>query len=88
MLEDNGLDVLDVQDVTSSYVITVAHWIDNVRKNRAKIDAIAPGFARLLQAYMTVGRLSFARRTALEYLILAGKGRARVAEVAGAPVMR
>lgn len=88
MIEDAGLDVLDVQDLTSSYVITVAHWIDNVRKNRAKIDAIAPGFARLLQAYMTVGRLSFARRTALEYLILAGKGRARVAEVSGAPQMR
>lgn len=88
MIEDSGLDVLDVQDLTSSYVITVAHWIDNVRKNRARIDAIAPGFSRLLQAYMTVGRLSFARRTALEYLILAAKGRPRVAEVSGAPTMR
>jgi len=74
LMEGAGLDVRNVEDLTSSYVITVAHWIDNVRKNRAKIDALAPGFARVLQAYLTVGRLSFARRTALEYLILASKG--------------
>jgi cyclopropane-fatty-acyl-phospholipid synthase len=74
LMEGAGLDVRSVEDLTSSYVITVARWIDNVRKNRAKIDALAPGFARVLQAYMTVGRLSFARRTALEYLILATKG--------------
>ncbi len=74
LMEGAGLDVRSVEDLTSSYAQTLARWIDNVRENRAKIDALAPGFARVLQAYMTVARLSFARRTALEYLILASKG--------------
>lgn len=73
-----GLDVLHVEDLTSHYALTLGHWIDNVRKNRARIDAIAPGFSRVLQSYMTVARLSFARRTALEYMILATKGRPTV----------
>lgn len=69
-----GLDIRLVEDMTSSYVRTVAAWIDNIRRNRARIEELAPGFARLLQCYMTVGRTSFARRTALEYMILAAKG--------------
>ncbi|WP_437744950.1 class I SAM-dependent methyltransferase [Sorangium sp. So ce302] len=77
MIEQAGLDVRRVEDLTSSYVHTVARWIDNVRTNRARIDARAPGFSRLLQTYMTVGRLSFARRTALEYMIVATKGGGR-----------
>jgi cyclopropane-fatty-acyl-phospholipid synthase len=85
LMEDAGLDVLHTQDLTSSYAITLAHWIDNVRKNRDAIEARAPGFARILQAYMTVARLSFAKRTALEYMVLAAKGRAAVAEVPGSP---
>jgi Fic family protein len=45
------------QDLTSSYAVTLGRWIDNVRKNRDAIEAKAPGFARILQAYMTVARL-------------------------------
>ncbi|WP_437679208.1 SAM-dependent methyltransferase [Sorangium sp. So ce131] len=80
MIEQAGLDLRRVEDLTSSYVHTVARWIDNVRANRARIEARAPGFSRLLQTYMTVGRLSFARRTALEYMIVAQKpgGRERL----------
>lgn len=74
LLGQAGLDVRLVEDMTASYVRTVADWIDNIRRNRARIEALAPGFARLLQCYMTVGRTSFARRTALEYMILAAKG--------------
>jgi cyclopropane-fatty-acyl-phospholipid synthase len=59
--------------LTSSYVRTVKHWINNIRRNRAKLERLAPGFAHLLQTYMTVGRHSFLRRTALEYMILATK---------------
>ncbi|WP_437289542.1 SAM-dependent methyltransferase [Sorangium sp. So ce406] len=77
LIEQAGLDVRRVEDLTSSYVHTVARWIDNVRANRARIDARAPGFSRLLQTYMTVGRLSFARRTALEYMIVATKNGGR-----------
>ncbi|WP_437534037.1 class I SAM-dependent methyltransferase [Sorangium sp. So ce726] len=77
LIEQAGLDIRRVEDLTSSYVHTVARWIDNVRTNRARIDARAPGFSRLLQTYMTVGRLSFARRTALEYMIVATKGGGR-----------
>lgn len=73
MIEQAGLDIRRVEDLTSSYVHTVARWIDNVRTNRAAIEARAPGFSRLLQTYMTIGRLSFARRTALEYMIVATK---------------
>ena len=54
-----------------------------MRRNRAKIEALAPGFCAVLQAYMTVAKHSFDRRTALEYMILAGKGRPRVAGIGG-----
>ena len=73
LIERSGLDIRLVEDLTSSYVRTVKHWIDNIRRNRARLDRLAPGFAHLLQTYMTVGRHSFLRRTALEYMILATK---------------
>ncbi|MDP9169368.1 MAG: class I SAM-dependent methyltransferase, partial [Acidobacteriota bacterium] len=73
-IEKAGLDILHVQDLSSSYALTLAAWIDNIRRNRGRINAIDPGFAAVLQSYMTVARLSFARRTALEYMILAVKG--------------
>jgi cyclopropane-fatty-acyl-phospholipid synthase len=74
MIEQAGLDVLHVEDLTRHYVLTLERWIDNVRRNRRAIEARAPGFSALLQQYMAVARLSFARRTALEYMILASKG--------------
>src|SRR4029453_10923082 len=73
-MEQAGLDVLHVEDVTRSYVLTVNRWIDNVRRHRDRIDALAPGFAQILQTYMTIGRLSFHRRSALESMILPVKG--------------
>ncbi|MDI1433718.1 SAM-dependent methyltransferase [Polyangium sorediatum] len=84
-IERAGLDICHVEDLTSSYALTLERWIDNVRKNRRRIEAISPGFSRLLQQYMTVAKLSFARRTALEYMILATQGRPRV-EVASFPI--
>jgi cyclopropane-fatty-acyl-phospholipid synthase len=77
-IERAGMDVLHVEDLTSSYAITLERWIDNVRKNRRRIEELSPGFSRLLQQYMTIAKLSFARRTALEYMILATKGRPAV----------
>jgi cyclopropane-fatty-acyl-phospholipid synthase len=75
LIERAGLDIRSIEDLTGSYVLTLGRWIDNVRRHRARIDELAPGFARLLQTYMTVARLSFDRRSALEYMILAVKGR-------------
>lgn len=77
LIERAGLDIRSVEDLTGSYVRTVEHWIDNIRRYRKRIDALAPGFGRVLQSYMTVGMLSFARRSALEYMILATKGASR-----------
>src|SRR5262249_10595842 len=74
LMEQAGLDVVHVEDLTSHYVLTLDRWIDNLRKNRDRIEALAPGFSRVLQSYMSIARLSFARRTALEYMILATKG--------------
>jgi cyclopropane-fatty-acyl-phospholipid synthase len=85
LIERAGMDVLSVEDLTRSYVLTVNHWIDNVRRNRDRIEALAPGFAQILQTYMTIGRLSFHRRTALEYMILAVKGRPRLSSPGPAP---
>jgi len=73
LIEGAGLDVLRVEDLTGSYVLTLGRWIDNVRRNWDRIEELAPGFAGVLQGYMTVARLSFGRRTALEYLILAAR---------------
>ena len=73
LVEGAGLDVTRVEDLTGSYVRTLEAWIDNVRRNRTRIEALAPGFAKVLQTYMTIARLSFARRTALEYMIVATK---------------
>lgn len=78
LIEAAGIDVVHVEDLTDSYVRTVDAWIDNIRRGRAAIDARSPGFARLLQTYMLVGRMSFHRRSALEYMILGVKGRPRV----------
>jgi cyclopropane-fatty-acyl-phospholipid synthase len=75
LIEAAGLDVLHVQDLSASYARTLTDWINNIRRNRARIEELAPGFAAVLQSYMTVAQLSFARRTALEYMILAVKGR-------------
>jgi cyclopropane-fatty-acyl-phospholipid synthase len=86
MIERAGLDLLHVEDLTSSYALTLERWIDNIRKNRRRIEEISPGFSRLLQQYMTVARLSFARRTALEYMLLATKGRPKV-DVASFPIL-
>ena len=77
MIEEAGLDIMHVQDLTSSYAHTLNAWINNIRRNRERIEALAPGFAAVLQGYMTVAQLSFAQRTALEYMILAVKGRPR-----------
>lgn len=77
MIEQAGLDVVHVEDLTASYVRTLGCWIDNVRRHRDRIEAMAPGFSSVLQKYMTVARLSFDRRTALEHMILAVKGRPR-----------
>lgn len=76
LVERAGLDVVRVEDLTTSYVHTLRRWIDNVRANRDAIDARSPGFADALQAYMTIARLTFARRAALEYMIVARKPRA------------
>jgi cyclopropane-fatty-acyl-phospholipid synthase len=74
LIEGAGLDIARVEDLTSSYVLTLERWIDNVRRHRTRIEELSPGFAKVLQTYMTIARLSFARRTALEYMIVATKG--------------
>ena len=73
LIEGAGLDITHVEDLTDSYVLTLRRWIDNVRGNRARIEELSPGFARVLQTYMSVAELSFARRAALEYMVLATK---------------
>lgn len=78
LIERAGLDILHVEDLTSHYVLTLGRWIDNVRRHRRQIEELAPGFSRVLQQYMTIARASFARRTALEYMILATKGAPRL----------
>ena len=83
LIEGAGLDITRVEDLTSSYVLTLERWIDNVRANRARIEALSPGFSKILQTYMTIARLSFARRTALEYMIVATKGAPRPRQPVG-----
>lgn len=77
LIEAAGLDITKVEDLTSSYVLTLERWIDNVREHRDRIEALSPGFAKILQTYMTIARLSFHRRTALEYMVVATKGAPR-----------
>jgi cyclopropane-fatty-acyl-phospholipid synthase len=73
LIESAGLDIVKVENLTDSYVSTLACWIDNVRKNRERIDAMSPGFSKLLQTYMTIAKLSFSRGSALEYMLVAKK---------------
>jgi cyclopropane-fatty-acyl-phospholipid synthase len=86
LIEGAGLDIVRVEDLTSSYVLTLGAWIENVRRNRARIEELSPGFSKILQTYMTIAKLSFARRTALEYMVVATKGppRPRWSEAPGA----
>ena len=74
LIERCGLDVTRVVDLTASYACTLGRWIDNVRAHRARIEQLSPGFSRVLQVYMTIARLSFERRHALEYMVVASKG--------------
>lgn len=73
MIEKSGLDIARIEDMTDSYVLTLKRWIDNIRARRAEIDQISPGFSHLLQTYQTIAKLSFQRRSALEYMVLARK---------------
>lgn len=73
MIENAGLDVASVDNLTDSYVSTLACWIHNVRKHRERIDSMSPGFSKLLQTYMTIAKLSFSRGSALEYMVVARK---------------
>lgn len=73
LIEEAGVDVVKVANLTDSYVNTLGCWIDNVRKHRERIDELSPGFSQLLQTYMTIAKLSFSRRSALEYMIVARK---------------
>jgi cyclopropane-fatty-acyl-phospholipid synthase len=75
LLEDCGLDVTRVLDLTASYACTLQRWIENVRASRDRIEQLSPRFSRVLQVYMTIAQLSFQRRTALEYMVVAVKGR-------------
>jgi cyclopropane-fatty-acyl-phospholipid synthase len=75
LIEQAGLDIRHVEELSASYVRTLGHWIDNIRRHRERIEELAPGFSRVLQGYMTVAKLSFDRRTALEYMVVAVKGR-------------
>ena len=63
-----GARVLDLLDFCMSHLRHENQFVHTA------IEARAPGFAAVLQQYMAVARLSFARRTALEYMILASKG--------------
>ena len=62
-----------IQDITTRIMGDetrhVASWIGNIRRNRKAIEEIAPAFARVLQSYMTVEKMSFERRAALRYMI-------------------
>ena len=73
LVEAAGLDLTHLADLTASYVLTLGAWIDNVRAAREHIEARSPGFSRVLQTYMTIAKLSFARRSALEYMVVATK---------------
>lgn len=73
LIEEAGLGVLEVRELTGSYVITIDHWIRNIRAHRDQLEQLIPGFAKRLQSYMTLGKLAFQRRTALEYIIVARK---------------
>ena len=77
LIEGVGLDIAKVENLTSSYVLTLGAWIENIRRNRARIEELSPGFSKILQTYMTIAKTSFARRTALEYMIVATKGMPR-----------
>jgi cyclopropane-fatty-acyl-phospholipid synthase len=74
LLEDCGLGVASVTDLTASYASTLRRWLENLHANRDRIEELSPGFARVLQTHMTIARLSFCTRTELEYAVLAGKG--------------
>ncbi|MCP3757261.1 cyclopropane-fatty-acyl-phospholipid synthase family protein [Streptomyces sp. TBY4] len=72
--EDAGLSVIGVTDLTDDYRRTIEHWLENVRRNADRIDAVQPGgtsarLARYLQVanagwgYTTKHYALVARRT-------------------------
>ena len=43
LIEQAGLDVTHVEDLTRHYVLTLERWIENVRTNRRRIEDTRPG---------------------------------------------
>lgn len=61
--EDAGLSIAGVTDLTEDYRQTIEHWLENVRANADRIDAIQPDMAARLTRYLGIANAGWGYTT-------------------------
>ncbi len=61
--ENAGLSVIAVDDLTAHYQRTIEDWLANVRRNRQRINDLAPGYAAELERYLEIANAGWGYTT-------------------------
>ncbi len=61
--ETAGFSVVAVDDLTPHYHRTIEDWLANVRRNRPRIEELAPGYAAELERYLEIANAGWGYTT-------------------------
>lgn len=61
--ENAGFTVIAVDDLTDHYHRTIEDWLANVRRNRQRIDELAPGYSAGLERYLEIANAGWGYTT-------------------------
>jgi cyclopropane-fatty-acyl-phospholipid synthase len=61
--EEAGFSVVAVDDLTPHYHRTIDDWLANVRRNRPRIEELAPGYAAELERYLEIANAGWGYTT-------------------------
>ena len=73
-LEDAGFSLVGLTDLTRHYHRTIEHWMENINKNRARLEAIRPSVVDKLLRLFEVANAGWGF-TAKHYAVVAAKKR-------------
>lgn len=79
-VEDTGLSLLGIADLTADYYRTVEAWLSGVRAGRERIEYLRPGYADELITYLETTNVGWGRTTK-HYALTASRCRWGHAEV-------
>jgi cyclopropane-fatty-acyl-phospholipid synthase len=61
--ENAGFAIIAIDDLTAHYRRTIEDWLSNIRRNRPRIDDIAPGYAADLERYLEIANAGWGYTT-------------------------